>query len=384
MKRTRRWSRLLWISIVALSIAVATDEGSAGHAMAASPEEAIAYLNQQRAAYGIPPVTLDQSLLKPECNLGNHEIASPITTWSPTASPWPQAPYHEQILYDPTDVQGAYGEYASFGDEKSSSGPWSCMWFRHDYHGVPAFYWAAEATGPNAVPPEITAFEAPSTPSRDLGLKDPTGPNISLYATGTVHRDAISATVVGPSGQPIPTHLIESFGGAMLVVDHPLAERTTYNASVVWRSSEYVGPMEKEANVDKVQSFSFTTGFIPKELTPLLKLSNGGHVGKRVRVWITSGESLRGQQVEFSVAILQRRCGKQRTPPRPGCGWGTSHRQTGHIVLSEAKVPIYVPRPTARRKLHIRVSSKQFKFEEGVIKGANANLELRRPGKRRR
>lgn len=383
MKRTRGWGRLLRISLGALGIAVVTVGATQGNAAAASPEEAIAYLNQQRAAYGIPPVTLDQSLLKPECNLGNHEIASPITTWGPTTSPWPQAPYHEQILYDPTDVQGSYGEYPRFGSEASSSGPWSCMWFRHDYHGAPAFYWAAEASGPNAVPPEITAFEAPSTPSRDLGLKDPTGPNISLYATGEDHRDAVSATVVGPSGQPIPIHLIDNFG-AMLVVDRPLAERTTYNASVVWRGYEYAGPVKGEVAVDKVQSFTFTTGFVPKEVTPFLKLSNGGRAGKRVRVWITSGESLRGQQVEFSVAILQRRCGKQRTPPRPGCGWGTAHRKVGQVVLSEAKVPIYVPRPTTRRKLHIRVSSRQFKFEEGLIKGANANLELRRPGRHRR
>lgn len=368
----------------ALGVAMVPMGVGAEAAAGESPEQAIAYLNQQRAAYAIPPVTLDQSLLKSECNLGNHEIASPITTWSVTRSPWPEAPYHEQILYDPTDVAGSYGEFAHFGSERST-GPWACMWFRHDYGTGPArFYWAAEASGPNAVPPSVEAYEAPSTPSEDLGLKDPTGPNISLYALGSEHLDAVSATVVGPSGQVAPSHLIGSFGGAMLVIDRPVAEKTTYNVTVVWRGYRYAGPEQGEVPEDQAQSFAFTTGFIPKEVDPFLKLTNGGRVGKRVRVWIASGEMLRGRRVEVSVAILKRHCGKQRTPPRPGCGYGTSRRRVRKVVLSQSKVAILVPRPTARRKLHIRVTSKQFRYEEGVIRGKNANLELRRPRKHRR
>ena len=383
MRRVCYWARTLATYLGALGVAVATMGISTESAVAESPEQAITYLNQQRAAYGIPPVTLDQSLLKPECNLGNHEIASPITTWSAIRSPWPEAPYHEQILYDPSDVAGSYGEFAHFGSEQST-GPWACMWFRHDYGTGPArFYWAAEASGPNAVPPSVEAYEAPSTPSQDLGLEDPTGPNISLYALGSEHLDAVSATVVGPSGQVVPSHLTGSFGGAMLVVDRPVSEKTTYSVTVVWRGYRYAGPEVGEVPIDQTQSFAFTTGFIPKELDPLLELANGGRVGKRVRVWIVSGEMLRGRRVEVSLAILRRRCGNQRTPPRPGCGYGTSRRKVRAVVLGQPKVPIYVPQPTPRRKLHIRVTSKQFRYEEGVVKGKNANLELRQARKHR-
>lgn len=393
MRRIGHWVRIMWASLGILGIVAGAIGISGEDAVAASPEQAIAYLNQQRAAYGIPPVTLDQSLLKPECSLANHEIASPSTMWSSAVSPWGEAPFHEETLYDPSDVQASYGEYNGFASSDptfpSDSGTWACMWFRRDDGGVSSFYWAAEASGPNAVPPLVNAYEWPNTPAEAVGLANPTGPNIILYANNFKgYPSAISAAVVSRGGVSVPVHLaFDRPESAVLVVDHPVESKTRFDVSVQWRAWELAGPVKGEIPVDYTQQFTFTTGSTPstpRHVTPLLKLANGGRVGKRVRVWIKSDESLRGREVEVSVATLQRRCGKQRTPPRLGCGWGTSHRHVRQAVLSEPKVPIYVAKPTPSRKVHIRVTSNQSHLDEGVIDSANANLELRWSGKHRR
>lgn len=357
-------------------------------AFAATPEKAIEYLNQQRAAYGIPPVTLDQSLLKPECSVANHEIGAAISSpsefpWERYLSPWNNAPWHEQILFDPGDVTAAYGTYAHFGQEAIVTGEpgyhwhWICMWFGHDWSQSvpPRFYWAAGASGPKAVPASLGAHEWPSTPAQDLGLPNPTGPNISVYALGATATlpEAVAATVVGPSGQIVPTHLTTKYPdrhAAMLVVDRPLQEGTSYNVTVTWRG--YFGSNPPIA--DRVQSFSFTTA---KEIRSQLKLLKGGRAGGRNRVWISSNEVLGGQKAELSVAVAQRRCGRQLKRPRPGCLWITTRRRARPIVLNEAKIPMLVLRPTPRRRVHVRVAVKRFRNEEGFVKGAGASLQLR-------
>ena len=357
----------------------------AGTPRAAAPEQAIEYLNKQRAAYGIPPVTLDQSLLKPECSLANHEIASPFSPpefpWDRFLSPWTNAPWHEQILFDPGDVTAGYGVYDHLGQESvlgADGEHWVCMWFGHDWdqNGPPRFYWAAEASGPKAVTPSLGAREWPSTPAQDLGLPNPTGPNISVYALGAVATlpEAVAATVVNPSGQAVPTHLTTKYSdrhAAMLVVDQPLLEGTTYNVTVSWKG--YFGP-NPPGVADQVQNFSFTTA---REFRSQLELSNGGRAGGRRRIWVNSNEILGGKQAELSVTVAQRRCGRQLKRPRPGCLWITTSRRARPIVLSEGKIPLLVPSPTLRRRVHVRVAVKRFQNEEGFVKGAGASLQLR-------
>lgn len=370
---------LLILLSVAVALVAVPPRASAG-----SPEKAIEYLNQQRAAYGIPPVTLDQSLLKPECSLANHEIAAAFSPsefpWERYVSPWGNAPWHEQILFDPGDVTAAYGVYGHLGQEAVlgvHGAHWACMWFGHDWDqsGPPRFYWAAEASGPKAVPPSLAAREWPSTPAQDLGLLNPTGPNLSVYASGASAPEAVEATVTGPSGEIAPTHLTAKYrerGAAMLVVDRPLLEGTSYDVTVTWRG--YRGSIPSEGDLTKVQSFSFRTA---TEFRSQLKLINGGGAGGRTRVWISSNDVISGQLAEFSIAVAQRRCGRQLKRPRPGCLWITTHRRARPIVLNEAKIPMLVPSPTPRRRIHVRVTVKRFQNDEGFVKGAGASLQLR-------
>lgn len=256
-------------------------------ARATTPEEVISYLNQQRRAYGIPPVHLDQSLLRPTCTLDNHHIASPSTTWSSTSSPWDEAPYHESFLFDPAGNRVSYGEFDGFTSNDPSfpsrSGTWSCMWFdfAEKYENAmsasssPTFYWAAEASGPHAVPPSIWASEWPSTPAEDLGLPPTTGPNLLVYSIGLQDPHITSASV-STEGRSADVRVIQpgkgsaiAWGG-VVVMSQPAQPMSQYEAKIVWSDGVeeevcspeyYMHPYcEMEVPPTFTQRFNFTTG----------------------------------------------------------------------------------------------------------------------------
>lgn len=359
--------------LLAVSIAV----GIVQPAFATTPEVAIATLNQQRAAYGIPPVTLDQSLLKPECNLGNHEIASPRTAWSATSSPWDAAPYHEEILYDPSSVRGSYGEYNGFG---SYGGIWSCMWFAHEWRGgTPSFYWAAEASGPNAVPATLSAYEAPATPAEDVGIANPTGPNLSLYSQNVKgDPEALSATVLSPAGASQPVHLLPfGFNDAMLVVDHPLEPATTYAVSVQWQGREGTYPEGAGAPLNYSQRFSFTTAApapMREHLRPRLQLRKRG---SSRAVWVESDDLLRGRSAQIVIDEQRRGCRTVRRKHRLHCGWLLAHRLRRSLALTEGKISISVPKRETGHRIEVTVRSKQFELAGNEVKAAFDQLILR-------
>jgi hypothetical protein len=255
-----------------------------GRAAATSPEEAIAFANQQRAAYGIPPLTLNQSLLKPECNLEDHEIASPSTSWTATSSPWNDAPWHEAALYSPLAISASYGEYDGFASNDptfpSSTGTWACMWFGYDQSfwneeetrpATPiSYYWASEASGPNAVPPTMSAGEWPHTPAEEAGLANPTGPNLIVYATEPpppyTHIEPTGATVTTAGGESIPAHFVTQGWGAegIVVIDKPVQPLASFQVTVNW----VVEGSFQAASYTTTQTFGFTTGAPPPPETP--------------------------------------------------------------------------------------------------------------------
>jgi len=211
-------------------------------------------------------MTLDQSLLKPECNLNNHEIASPITKWGTTSSPWNNGPFHEAALYDPENVAASYGEYNGFGEKR---GTWACMWFTHlepayvPSHTSPlerhiTFYWASEASGPGDVPASVTPVEAPPTPAEEAHLPTPTGPNLIVYAVKPEQYSAIpeKATVTTSDGELLPTHIVGSgLDSAIVLIDKPVSPFSTFNVQVQWETTwEGLYPMVL------TQTFPFVSG----------------------------------------------------------------------------------------------------------------------------
>lgn len=310
--------------VVALALAFALS--FTGEATATSPEAAIAFANQQRAAYGIPPLVLDQSLLKPECNPEDHEIASPFDTWTATSSPWDNAPWHEALLYDPEFVAAAYGEYQGFGEE---SGTWACMWFRREHRaflGQPiSFFWSSEATGPAAVPPTISAAERPYTPAEQAKVPNPTGPNIVVDATvpdQTYLVEATSATVRTAAGEALPVHLVSRLAGeAVVLVDKPVAPEADFQAAVQWE----VQPLF-QVPYELTQSFAFTTGPAPKPepVKHAVHVPTTHAVSLRLKVHgrtarLLAPPALRGHRVEFSIDRLWVPCAVVANAKR--CTW---------------------------------------------------------------
>jgi hypothetical protein len=287
---------------------------AASPAMAVSPEEALSLINQQRAAYGIPPLALEQSLAKPECGLENHEIASPYPEqWSATSNPWDGAPWHLEELFDPERVAASYTVYPSFQDEQVLGGqgePWACMWFRKERKEGPiAFYWAAEATGPNAVPPSVSANEYPRTPAEQAGLPNPTGPNLIVYAPlpdPTYLIEPRSASVQTATGEAVASNLIPGVADdAIVLIDKPVQPHASFQVTVGWEVERlFTTPYEL------TQTFDFTTGAEPPpkpvekdhsaEYSPhVVQLRLRAH-GSTVR--LSASKNLRGHRVAISIS----------------------------------------------------------------------------------
>jgi hypothetical protein len=177
--------------IVALGLLVSVTAGVAQAYDTSGAAHAIPTLNEQRAANGIPPVMLDQTLLRTTCTIQNHHIASPWSSWSASSSPWDEAPLHQSILYNPAEGVAAYGVYgANESSFAALGGPsWTCMWFTWDWTapsptGAPTFYAFTADQGRSDVPVSENANEWPTTPAAMVGLASETGPNLLVYALG--------------------------------------------------------------------------------------------------------------------------------------------------------------------------------------------------------
>ncbi len=184
----RRAQRLTPVLLVLLpGLALAAPDVASGYDTSGAAN-AITWLNQQREANGIPPLTLDQSTLKQSCTLADHWIASPSTQWNAEDSPWDNAPLHQEWLYNPFATTASYAVYGPSESDFSSLGEsvsdWTCMWFGVPSSNAPAgaqpaFYSFTAANGPGDVPVSETASEWPTTPNAIVGLNNPTGPKRS-------------------------------------------------------------------------------------------------------------------------------------------------------------------------------------------------------------
>jgi hypothetical protein len=328
----------------------------------------------QRAYYGIPPLTLDQSLLRPECDLQNHQIASPKTAWSTTSSPWDDAPWHEAYLYDPRLVSASYGEYDNFSstDPSFQGGPgtWACMWFRQDEEFHPeqpvTFYWASEASGPSAVPPTMSAAEWPATPAEEVGLPDPTGPNLIFYATQPYHSytriEPTGATVMTASGESLPVHVAGEEGEGhegIIVIDKPVQPLASFQVAVTWEVARY-----RMAPYTSTQTFSVTTGAAPPPELPVEEVHHSapphphrshprrpervlptrlklGVRGSTIR--ISGSRVLRGHRLEVMISRTWVPCAVDRSDRR--CTWVRKgrplrlHRRMTRLVRLHFRAP---------------------------------------------
>jgi hypothetical protein len=386
-----------------------------GRAAATSPEEAIAFANQQRAAYGIPPLTLDQSLLKPECNLEDHEIASPSTSWTATSSPWNDAPWHEATLYDPLAISASYGEYDGFASNDpsfpSSTGTWACMWFGYDEgsgfeESRPvkpiAFYWASEASGPAAVPPTMSAAEWPHTPAEEAGLANPTGPNLIVYATEPpppyTRIEPTGATVTTAGGESLPAHLVTQGWGpiGIVVIDKPVQPLAGFQVAVNWVAEGY-----SQTSYTTTQTFGFTTGPPPPPEMPVEEVhvhhSAPQHPHRprpeRIRradlslvihgstIEVSGSSVLLGHRLEVVISRTWVPCGVHFSDKR--CTWVRRGRAlTLHRKLTKL-VRLHFRAPGPWERVKVFAKTRQFvrqghRYSEGFVQGTVSGPKKKR------
>jgi hypothetical protein len=312
----RKTVLILAVSLISLS--------SVPAASAMTAQEALGFANQQRAANGIPPLEQDQSLLRSECSLENHYIASPrVGEWSAYSSPWNEAPLHQSMLYSPTATSAAYGEYAEFKSNNpafpGSAGPWACMWFSFNpeaLEGSQRFYAFISEHGASDVPISEVASEYPATPGALVGLPEgETGHNLLVYALGYGnHAHIVSATLTSASGQSVEvraadgTMLYEGQGlmfpgtGDIIPVK-PLDYGTTYTATVTWEGNSNQG----------TQSFSFTTEAAPSEAVGVahskrltsLRVSHLARHGHQLALSLAASHVLYGRRLKLRINYLR-------------------------------------------------------------------------------
>jgi hypothetical protein len=309
-------------------------------AQATTATEAISLLNAQRAANGIPPVTSDQSLLRSECDIENHEIAAPEdNTWTGSESPWASAPAHESILYNPLATSAAYGVYATFGSDGSTFQPgqqsgWQCMWFGWDSSaiaevGTPHFYSYLSPEGPSSVPVSEVASEWPATPQQAAGLTGvESGPSILVYALGLGSRPHIvSAALTSSTGEALSVRTVDgtttyegqnvlwSWAGDVIPVN-PLQPGISYTATVVWEGSEGVQATQTVAFTTKREGFAEadTAASTPAPRAhakvahkPLLRIVRVTREKNAIRLTIQASPALYGRHIEVTLQGRTRR-----------------------------------------------------------------------------
>jgi hypothetical protein len=235
--------------------------------------EAIAILNQQRQANGIPPVpNVNQNYAAswcPEEGTGptGGETWTDVSTgenWGQDETPWTDAPLHQLTMYDPAmdtagdvDVDGN----ACMGLGGDANQPTSGVTFY-------AFIWEG---GPRNVPTSETVYsEEPFAPGQVVGIPDgqATGPQPLLYPEGLGETpQAVSWTLTEANGTAVPNvQFVDdakavaagypswAFSPGGVMIPPVLEPGTTYDGTVVWR-----GPGDGTST----QTFSFTTATAP-------------------------------------------------------------------------------------------------------------------------
>jgi hypothetical protein len=213
--------------------------------------QAIAFLNQQRQANGIPAFTrIDNALATSWCP---NEDQAPIdesrvlaggsepATFTAGVSPWSTAPLHQILMYDPLARSAGWATMTNAPFDGGEVIPFlECMGFGNEAADPsrPAAYTFFSELGPAAVPPSIEVDgEGPFAPQELVGISQgtPTGPQPIFYVLGVGQVKAASWTLTEQStGQAVAgVHLVDSYD----------AQAAGYDPTIMWNSAVMVPPV---------------------------------------------------------------------------------------------------------------------------------------------
>lgn len=247
-----------------------------------TPVQAIAYLNEQRAANGIPGnLTNDPAmsqgceeytnLYKPLSGQYPHEelrsqpgytpagneaashsdLGGGPGQWNQWINPWVDAPLHLSALFDPSATTAWYGEtHGAWGIGQACMGAGGERPFTS-----PAFFSLPGENVTNVNPIE-SAAEQPFTPGQAVGIPQSTatGPTIILWREDTAATlQRVTLQVSG--GLPVPTRIVtastpappsppgwpanasETVGGNYVIPVSPLKFASRYTLTAIWADS---------------------------------------------------------------------------------------------------------------------------------------------------
>lgn len=419
--------RLRVIGLVSAAAALLISIGIPASAGAVTSEQAVAFLNQQRAANGLPGDLINDPAWADGCakhNLysgktgdwghsedpsspyyspegaaaaGSAVIAMGQGYTSAGKNPWEWAPIHLYAMLTPMDVRAGYD--ASHG--------YACMRVYGEERPAPAAPQLFSYPGPGTtgIYPAETAYEWPYTPQQLVGIREGaiTGTNILLFSAGTRRLEAESFSLRGPDGAVAARMVDETTenevgngswfrGGGVIVPEQPLAEHATYTVSVKWRNHGFPSapeyPQQEEA-VEEVsylsQEFSFTTGSMPKELLPeppmrrpALRLRKAGVRDGRLRLRLTAAGVLRGHEARLVVYRQERGCGDLFASAAGSCGWRQLSRPKRRSIKLQGVQFIRVRPPARWQKVSVKVRVRGFRIGEVPYASVQAKLTVKR------
>jgi len=314
----------LAISISAAALAVSV--WAAAPALAAAPgsaAEAIATLNAQRVANGIPGGLVEDPAKSKGCalhnaylaaggkvdpdhphkedpgdprytaqgddaartsNLGFMGVLRPSQLWRDDLNPWINAPLHAAGLMWPWAQTTWY----------DASHSQACMGVGGTATIEPGSFYSFPGPGKTGVPTEERVLpEWPYNPYTKVGIpmNATAGPYLVVWGgVGGVR----SASVRGPGG-PVEARVFENF----VFVVKPLRPHTVYTVSVEWPLLD---------GMPSTQAFSFTTGTGPRDhfLDPAIRLTHVRRSGRDLRFTITTSNAV-GFPGYYEIDFADRR-----------------------------------------------------------------------------
>src|SRR5579884_3795979 len=233
-----------------------------------SPAQAVADLNQQRLANGIPAVTADASL-QANCQvfvdhvwMNRHPGSPPppsepgptvagaywggqVGLWSATVNTFSFTPAMVDGLYNPMVTRVGYAE---------TRGLWgmgeACMEVFGDRQWSQPIFYSVPGDGGQVVPwetAETVGTQGPPQAAVGIAPDATTGPDILLYAEGIGDAKVTNATLTGPSGAvavkvvtPDMPYPASAGGGTVdthsniVIPPKPLAPDSSYTLNAVW------------------------------------------------------------------------------------------------------------------------------------------------------
>lgn len=399
-------------------------------------EQAVDFLNQQRATNGIPGDLRADPNLALGCRQHNNYMraadafghgedpSSPFYTpegareppfggnaevlaWgdgygADGRNPWEWAPIHLYLMLHPENTEAGY----------DASGGYTCMRAGGRRTGTdgstaPPSFFSYPGPGSQGIYPDEYAAEWPYTPQQVVGIAEGavTGTNILFFSLGTEGLKAESFSLSGPAG-PVAARMVDETtsnevgsggwfsGGGVLVPEQPLAEHTTYAVSIKWRNlafadrhaAELDGPLSETEFF--TQAFSFTTGALSGEsrrrqpwLTPALTLRRVKGGAQSTRLRLTADEVLWGRPARFVVYRHERGCGRAFASASGPCGWRRIGRRSMKWLSLRRTQVLDVRNPSRWQKATVKVRTLKFLEGDTKVAGTLAKFTLRGDGR---